>query len=62
MTDQELIISALRQSRFIVAEHLKPGAFDADEAITRLMAVLDTTELVDAMKRLENSYGLRVVK
>jgi hypothetical protein len=57
MTDQELIISVLRQVGLIIAEHLElPGACDADEAITRLIAVLDTEELADAINRLERRH------
>jgi hypothetical protein len=62
MTDQELIFSALRQVGLIVAEHLESGASDADEAITQLIAVLDTQELAAAMNRVERGYGLRRVK
>ena len=62
MTDQELIYCALRQIGLIVAEHLETGARDADEAITQLVAVLDTQELADAMDRVERGFGLRVVK
>jgi hypothetical protein len=62
MTDQELIFSALRQVGLIVAEHLESGARDADEAITQLIAVLDTQELAAAMNRVERGYGLQVVK
>jgi hypothetical protein len=62
MTDQELIFSALRQVGLIVAEHLESGASDADEAITQLIAVLDTQELAAAMNRVEDGYGLRRVK
>lgn len=61
MTDQELIFSALRQVGVIVAEHLESGA-DADEAITQLVAVLDTQELADAMNRVDRRFGLRVLK
>jgi hypothetical protein len=61
MTDQELIFSALRQIGLIVAEQLETGT-DADEAITRLVTVLDTQELADAMNRVERGFGLRVVK
>jgi hypothetical protein len=62
MTDQELIFSALRQVGLIVAEHLESGARDADEAITQLIAVLDTQELAAAMNRVERGDGLQVVK
>jgi len=56
-----LIFSALRQVGLTVVKHLE-GTRDADEAITQLIAVLDTRELADAMNRVERGYGLRVVK
>jgi hypothetical protein len=62
MTDQELVLSALRQVGLIVAEHLELGMTDSDETITQLVAVLDTKELADAINRLERGFGLRVVK
>jgi hypothetical protein len=62
MTDQDLIFCALRQVGLIVAEHIESGSSDADEAITNLVAVLDTEELAAAMNRVERGHGLRVVK
>jgi hypothetical protein len=62
MTDQELLISALREAGQILCEYLEPGPRDADETITQLLAVLDTQELALAIERLEKGYGLRVVK
>jgi hypothetical protein len=62
MTDQELVLSALRQVGLIIAEHLELGMTDSDETITQLVAVLDTKELADAINRLERRVGLRVVK
>jgi hypothetical protein len=61
MTDHKLIFAALRQVGLIVAEHLESRS-DADEAITQLIAVLDTPELAAAMNRLERGYGLRTVR
>jgi hypothetical protein len=61
MTDQELIVSALRQVGVIVAEHLESGA-DADESISQSVALLDTQELADAVDRVDRGFGLRVVK
>jgi hypothetical protein len=52
----------MRQVGLIVAEHLELGMCDADEVVTQIIAVLETQELADAMKRLERGYGLRVVK
>jgi len=62
MTDQELVLSALRQVGLIIAEHLELGVTDADETITALVKLLDTKELADAINRLERGFGLRVVK
>jgi len=62
MTDQQLVVSALRQVGLVLAEHIELGAGDADEVVTQLITVLDTQELADAMNRLERGYGLRVVK
>jgi hypothetical protein len=61
MTDQQLIFSALRQVGLIIAEHLESRACDADEAITQLIAVLDTQELAAAMNRVGRGYGLQMV-
>jgi hypothetical protein len=62
MTDQELLISTLREAGQILGDYLAPGPHDADETITRLLAVLDTQELAGALDRLEKGHGLRVVK
>ena len=62
MTDQELIWSALRQVGLIVAEHLESDTRDADDAVAKLVAILDMPELAAAMNRMERGYGLRVVK
>jgi hypothetical protein len=62
MTDQELVLSALRQVGLIIAEHLELGMTDSDETIAQLVAVLDTKELADAINRLERGFRLRVVK
>ena len=62
MTDQELIFAALRQVGLIVGEHLELGVPNSDEAITQLIAVLDTQELANAMNRVERGFGLRAIK
>jgi hypothetical protein len=62
VTDQELVLSTLRQVGSIIADHLETATNDADEVIAQLVVVLDTQELADAISRLERGYGLRVVK
>ena len=62
MTDQELVLTSLRQVGSIIAEHLESPTSDAEEAIGKLVAVLDTQELASAINRMERGFGLRVVK
>lgn len=62
MTDQELVVTALREVRSIIADHLEQNTADPADTIAQLVAVLDTQELADAMTRLERGYGLRVIK
>ena len=62
MTDQELVLSALRQVGLIITKHLELDVTGADETITQLVKLLDTKELADAINRLERGFGLRVVK
>jgi hypothetical protein len=38
MTDLQLVISAVREAGRIISEYLEPGARDADETITDLIA------------------------
>ena len=61
LTDQEVIISALKDAGRIIAEHLEPGRTrDPEETVTRLIIALDRPEISRAIERLEQ--GLRVVK
>ena len=62
MTDQQLVVLALRKATRIIADYLEPGPRDADEAMTQLIAVLDNQDLARAIDRLEKGHGLRVVK
>ena len=55
-------VNLFTKCSLVQAEHLESGASDADEAITQLVAVLDTKELADAINRLERGFGLRVGK
>jgi hypothetical protein len=45
-----------------VVEHVESGSRDPEETITRLVAVLGTQELADAVARFERGLGLRLVK
>jgi hypothetical protein len=58
MTDQERINEALREAGKIIAAYLAPGHRNAEQTINRLIAVLDTQELVAALERAEKPDDL----
>jgi hypothetical protein len=62
MTDQQLLIGALHEAGWVIAEYLEPGPRDAEKTINKLIAILDRQDLAAAIDRLENAHGLRVVK
>jgi hypothetical protein len=62
MTDQQLLVAAIRAAGRLIAERLEPDGRNAGETISRLIAVLDTEDLARAMERLEKGRGLRMVK
>jgi hypothetical protein len=62
VTDQQLLIAAIRKAGLIIAEHLEPDGPDAAHTLSRLIAVLDAEDLARAVERLEKGHGLRVVK
>jgi hypothetical protein len=49
-TDTEQVLrEAIEQAQHILAEHLEPGAHDAEATIKRLIAILDNEEIIRAM-------------
>jgi len=57
-----LLIATLREAGRIIGEYIEPGPRDAEQTLSRLIAVLDTHDLALAIERLEKGHGLRVVK
>ena len=62
MTDEELIVRAMRNAQLLLAEHIERGPSDAGEAITQLLDILDRQDVVAATNRLCREYGLRPLK
>ena len=60
MTDQELIVRAVREAQLVLASYIEPGRRDSEATINRLLTILDRSELVEATDRLEGALGLRL--
>ena len=58
-TDEELIVRAMRDAQLVIAEHIERGPFDAEQAITELMEVIDRQDVIAATNRLCDEFGLR---
>jgi hypothetical protein len=63
MNDQAIILIALNEAAFVIADHLEPGLpRDPLATVKRLIEVLDGQDLVTAINRAEQGSGLKVVK
>jgi hypothetical protein len=45
MTDQEMLISTIRKASQIIGEYIEPRPRDAEQTLSRLIAVLDNQDL-----------------
>ena len=61
MTDDELILYAMREAQSILAGHIDRSPRDPEETVTSLMDILDREDVVAATKRLCLQYGLRPI-
>jgi hypothetical protein len=59
ITDEELLVRAMRDAQSLLAEHIERGPFDAEQAITELLEVIDRQDIVAATNRLCDQFGLR---
>jgi hypothetical protein len=62
MTDEELMIYALREAQLILAEHIERGSRDPEGTVTQLMDIIDREDVAAATVRLCLVYGLRPAK
>jgi hypothetical protein len=62
ITDEELILQAVRNAQLLLAEHIERGPSDAEEAITQLSEILDRQDVIAATNRLCREYGLRPLR
>ena len=59
--DQETLLRAVEDARRILGEYIEPGQRDAAETVQRLLAVLDTNDVVHALDRMKRRRVLRLV-
>jgi hypothetical protein len=59
-SDEELTLYAIREAQLMLADHVEPGARNADETIRQLLDVLDRCDVVEAVDRHEDATGIRV--
>ncbi len=62
VTDQELIVHAMRDAQSLLSEHIERGPTDAEETISQLLEILDRQDVVAATNRLCREHGLRPSK
>jgi hypothetical protein len=61
--DQDLVLDAIEDAQRILAEHIEPASHrNPETTINMLLFLLDRREVVAAVRRLRDGYGLRVVK
>jgi hypothetical protein len=59
ISDEELIVRAVRDAQSLLAEHIERLPSDAEETISQLLEILDRQNVVLATNRLCREYGLR---
>lgn len=58
LSDQELTVYALREAQLIVADSDATKHRDPIELIDELRALLNRSDIMEAIERIENSIGL----
>jgi hypothetical protein len=59
--DQETLLRAVEDARRILGEFIEPGQRDAMRTVQRLLAVLDTNDVVHALDRMKRRRVLRLI-
>lgn len=59
MTDQQIMVRAIREAQLILAGYVEPGPQNADKTINELLFILDRNDVVEAVDRQEVECSLR---
>jgi hypothetical protein len=60
LSDDELVLYAIREAQLILADHIQPGQRDCAKTINDLLSMLDRNDVVEAVDRLEARTGMRI--
>jgi hypothetical protein len=60
--DQETVLRAIEDARRILGEYIEPGQRDATRTVERLLAVLDSNDVVHALDRIKWRRVMRLVE
>jgi hypothetical protein len=61
MTDEELIVYAMREAQLVLAQHIERDPRGAEETIALLLEILDRQDVAKATDRLCRGYGLKPI-
>ncbi len=61
MTDHEIILNALLDARAILGDYIDPKPHHCEDAVNRLLGVLDRDEVVDALYRLDRRRAFKLI-
>jgi hypothetical protein len=62
ITDDELMVYAMREAQLILAQHIERSPRDAEQTISLPLEILDRQDVVAATDRLCHGYRLRPIK
>jgi hypothetical protein len=63
MTDQQIVLKAFDDLLKIAADYIEPGPrISAEATLQRMLEIIEREEVVAAAERLEQGFGLRVIK
>jgi hypothetical protein len=59
-TDVETIVSAVQAARRVLSKYIEPGPCDSAATVERLLELLDTQDIEDALRRIDlrNTFEL----
>jgi hypothetical protein len=60
LSDEKLVVFAIREAQLILADYIQPGPRDCEKTINDLLSVLDRSDVVEAVDRPEAGVGLRL--